>query len=432
MNHFGDLEKIGVDIYEFAELLWPMNRSITGEGVRETLKSINKMLPELKVTEISSGKNVFDWVVPDEWQINDAWIICPDGKKICDFKENNLHVLGYSAGVDIKIDLEELQTHLHSLPDQPNAIPYTTSYYQKRWGFCISHAQRQKLAPGTYHVYIDARHFKGSLSYAEAYYPGKSEKEIFLSTYICHPSMANNEISGIAVTTFIAMLISSIKNRRYSYRIVFVPETIGSICYIGENIDALQKNVIAGFNVTCIGDDRNYSFLCSRRGDTLSDRVGRHVVKNICSNPKIFDWLDRGSDERQYCSPGVDLPIASLMRTKYAEYSEYHTSLDTLGDVVTPTGLAGGFHLVQKCLEILENNWLPKTKVLCEPNMGKRGLYPTISQNGIDEEVALMMNVISYSDGTNSLLDIAEKCRKPAWEVLASIKVLHENGVVDI
>ena len=432
MNDFGDLEKIGLDIYEFAELLWPMNRSITGEGVRETLASIHAMLPDLEVSEISSGKSVFDWVVPDEWQINDAWIICPDGTKICDFRENNLHVLGYSAGVDLKIDLEDLQSHLYSLPDQPNAIPYTTSYYKKRWGFCLSHVLREKLAPGTYHVYIDATHFKGSLSYAEAYYPGKSEKEIFLSTYICHPSMANNEISGIAVTTFAAMLIASMKNRKYSYRIVFLPETIGSICYIKENIDALQKNVIAGFNLTCIGDERNYSFLSTRHGDTLSDRVGRHVVKNICPNPRIFDWLDRGSDERQYCSPGVDLPIASLMRTKYGEYDEYHTSLDTLGAVVTPRGLAGGLNMVQKCIELLENNVLPKTTVLCEPNMGKRGLYPTVSQNGVDKEVQLMMDIISYSDGTNSLLDIAEKCSKPAWEVLPIVKVLNENGILGI
>lgn len=422
---------IGNELLSFAKKLWPINRSITGDGVRDTLSEIKDILPSLKITEIPSGTPVFDWIVPKEWSIRDAYITTPAGEKICSFRENNLHLIGYSTPVHKKINLNDLQAHLHSLPDQPTAIPYITSYYQERWGFCISQQQRDRLVDGEYEVFIDSELFNGSLTYGELFIKGETTQEIFLSTYICHPSMANNELSGPSVATFIAKWISSREKNRFSYRFVFVPETIGSIAYLSKNKDSLKANVFAGFNLTCMGDNRGYSYLPSRNGETISDIVATHVLKHIDPSYKSYKWEDRGSDERQYCSPGIDLPIASIMRTKYGAYDEYHTSLDDF-NLVTADGLEGGYIAIKKAIETLEQNLIPKINVLCEPQLGKRGLYPTLSTKTSGVQIKLMMNVITWSDGTKSLLEIAEKCEVPVWEIYPIVEKLCEHKLLTL
>lgn len=422
---------VGADIHALARRLWPLNRSITGAGARQTLAILKDMLPALTIHEVASGAAAFDWTVPDEWEIESGVLTGPDGEVIADFARNNLSVVGYSTAIDADISLDDLQAHLYSLPDQPDAIPYVTSYYARRWGFCLPHAVRERLKPGSYRATIKARHFAGSLTYGELILPGASADEIFLSTYICHPSMANNELSGPCVTAFLARWLMSAE-RRHTYRIVFIPETIGSLVYLSRHIDILKANVVAGFNVSCIGDERAYSFLPSRAGDTISDRVARHVLRHTDANHRRYTWLDRGSDERQYCAPGVDLPIATIMRSKYGEYPEYHTSLDDLERVVTPAGLEGGYEALRRALEALERNCRPKITVLGEPQLGKRGLYPTISTKTSGADVRDMMNFISYADGQTSLLEIAEACGVPIWSLYPHVDRLAAHGLIAI
>ena len=419
------------ELYDFATKIWSYNRSLTGSGVRETLEAIKLEVPTLKTRSFSSGLKVFDWEIPMEWNVNYAYIIDPNGNKICDFSTNNLHLIGYSESIEVDLQLSDLQDHLYSLHEQPDAIPYITSYYEQRWGFCISERQRQKLQEGIYKIRISTSKTMGTLDIGEIFIPGVDKKEIFLSTYICHPSMANNEISGITVNTFMAKYLAKRTNLRHSYRFVFLPETIGSITYIYHNLKKMKKNIIAGFNLTCIGDERSYSYLPSRSGDVLSDRAALHVLENEYPGYKKYSWLDRGSDERQYCAPGIDLPIASLMRTKYGEYPEYHTSLDDLNNVVTANGLMGGFDLVRKVIEVLEMDVTARPKTLCEPMMSKRHLYPTLSTKNLHLDIKLRMNIISYLDGKKSLLEIANLLGKPIQLVYNEISTLKEMGVVD-
>ena len=417
-------------MHSWAKDLFPINRSLTGSGVRQTLAYLGNLLPGLVVYDVPSGTKAFDWTVPDEWAIRDAYIADESGKRLVDFQKHNLHVLGYSDSVDLWLDREELEHHLHSLPTQPDAIPYVTSYYKRRWGFCLTHNQRMLLPPGRYHAVIDSDLKPGVLNYAELILPGETQDEVLLSTYICHPSMANNELSGPVVTTAIAQWLQSLKNRRYTYRIVFIPETIGSVVYLSLNINHLKRNVIAGFNITCIGDDRCYSYVPSRNGNTLSDQVALHVLKHTDAGYKHYSWLDRGSDERQYCAPGVDLPIATIMRSKYAEYPEYHTSLDNF-DLVTPSGLEGGFIAIRRAIEILEQDIYIKTTLLCEPQLGNRGLYPTLSTKESGEQVRTMMNLISFCDGSRKLLEIANLIEEPFWSLMAIVKKLVNHGLLE-
>ena len=421
---------IGNEIHQFARELWPINRSITGVGLRETLKRISIHIPKLDIKSVPSGTQVFDWTIPREWHVNKAYIITPSGEKICDFSENNLHLLGYSIPFEGSVTLEELKKHLYTLPDQPNAIPYATSYYEERWGFCIAQKEFDVLKKGTYKVVIDSTLFKGELNYGELLIKGKSKKEIFLSTYVCHPSMANNELSGPTVLTFIAKWLMENNKLEYSYRIIFIPETIGSITYLSRNYKEMKKKTIAGFNITCIGDDRSYSYLPSRNGDTISDLISKHILKWIDKNFKSYSWLERGSDERQYCSAGIDLPIASIFRTKYGEYPEYHTSLDNLESVVTPKGLDGGYWAIRKAIEAIERNKKYITTVLCEPQMGKRGLYPTLSTKKSKEKIKLIMDLLSFCDGKNSLIDIAEALNIAIWNLYDVIDTLEKNGLI--
>ena len=416
-------------MYQWAVDLFPIARSITGPGVRETLTYLKKIVNEISVISVPSGTEAFDWIVPEEWSIREAFIESEDGERVIDFKKHNLHVVGYSTAVDEWIPLEALQEHLHSLPDQPQAIPYVTSYYKRQWGFCLSHDQRTSLRSGNYRVVIDAEHKPGVLNYGELRIAGESQQEVFLSTYICHPSLANNELSGPVVTTALGRWLRSLPYRRYSYRIVFLPETIGSIVYLSRHLDELKSKVIAGFNVNCVGDDRCYSYLPSRAGNTLADQAALHVLHHIDANFKRYTWLDRGSDERQYCAPGIDLPVASIMRSRFRSYPEYHTSLDDLS-VISPAGLFGGFSALQRAIEIIERNCKPEMTVFGEPQLGKRNLYPSTSSKTASRQHRSMMDLISYCDGKHSLLEIAELLDQPFMQLHEHVQVLERHNLL--
>ncbi|HVF39113.1 MAG TPA: DUF4910 domain-containing protein [Gemmatimonadaceae bacterium] len=420
---------VGAEMHAWATDLFPVCRSLTGDGVRATLKYLQTILPELTIHEVPSGTQAFDWTVPDEWNINAAWIEGPDGSRVVDFTNNNLHVVGYSTPVDQEMSLAELQPYLHSLPEQPDAIPYVTSYYARRWGFCISHAQRESLHDGRYRVVIDSTLAPGSLTYGELRLPGKEQKEIFLSTYICHPSLANNELSGPVVTAALARWLAS-RDRRFSYRIVFIPETIGSIVYLSRHLREMKQKTTAGFVVTCVGDDRAYSFLRSRQADTLADRAAKLVMRHHAPDHVEYSYLDRGSDERQYCSPGVDLPVVSIMRTRYNSYPEYHTSLDDL-TLITPSGLEGAYTALSRCIELLERNRTYRVTTPCEPQLGKRGLYPTLSTRGAGYVVRSITNVLAYCDGTRDLVGLAELTGIGPEEVVEIAERLAGAGLLE-
>ena len=419
----------GLDMYNLIKKLFPLNRSITGDGVRQTLKIIQNYIP-LKIHEVPSGTKVFDWTVPREWNIKDAYVLDPDSNKIIDFKKNNLHILGYSTPVNKTIDLPELQKHLYSSEDQPDAVPYVTSYYEERWGFCIKQKEREKLKDGIYKVFIDSELKKGSLTYGELIIPGQSKKEVFLSTYVCHPSMANNELSGPAVATFIAKWLLS-KKRKYTYRIVFIPETIGSITYLSRNLDSMKKNTIAGFNINCVGDDRAYSFMSTRNRDTYADKIALRVLKSKHPNFIEYSYLKGGSDERQYNAPGVDIPVVSIMRSKAGEYPEYHTSLDDLS-LVSAEGLNGSYEILKDCMEFIENSRYYKVTCLCEPQLGKRGLYPSLStKKGLARKVKSMVDFLAYADGSNDLIEISEIIKVPVSDLYSIIDQLKKAGLIE-
>jgi aminopeptidase-like protein len=316
------------------------------------------------------------------------------------------------------------------LPEQPDAIPYVTSYYNRHWGFCLTEDRRAQLEDGDYEVFIDSELSAGSLSYGEIIIQGDEPSEVLLSTYICHPSMANNELSGVVLALQLAKWLSALPSRKHTYRILFVPETIGPIVYLSKHLEHLKKHVIAGYVLTCVGDDRSYSYIPSRNGETLADRVALHVLKHLDPNFNRYTWAERQSDERQYCAPHVDLPVASMMRTKYGSYPEYHTSLDTLGDVVTPEGLAGGMLAYMRAIQILELDFYPVVTTICEPQLGKRDLYPTISKKGNYENTLLMRNILSWADGRDQASDMAERSASPLAEVLRVLRTLREEGLV--
>lgn len=425
-----EILETGQEMYDFAGRLFPIGRSLTGEGVRETLRLIQEQVPELEIHEVPSGSQAFDWTVPKEWEITEGYIEDEDGGRVVDYHENNLSVMGYSVPVDRYVSREELFEYVKVEENQPDVIPYVTSYYSPRFAFCMSKNKRDSLKPGTYHLVIRSRHFDGVLNYGEIYLPGESEKEVLLSTYICHPSMANNEVSGPVLTTWLAKWLKQQK-RKLSYRIVFVPETIGSICYISRNLDVMKRNVIAGFVLTCVGDDRAYSYLETRKGNTLTDRVMKNVLGFAHPDYKTYSFLERGSDERQYNAPGVDLPVCDFCRSKYVEYPEYHTSADNM-DLISPKGFAGAYDVMIQVLKALEYNGFYRVTCLCEPQLGKRGLYPSESRKGIYEEVKKLTNLIAYADGTEDLIAISTRIGVPVEELIPSIDKLLAAGLFEL
>lgn len=411
-----NFNQTGKAMYELAKELFPIPRSITGQGFRDSLEILNKTLGGgiIKFHSIKSGTKVFDWIVPDEWNVKEAYILTPEGEKICDFKKHNLHLVNYSEAINKEIELEELQKHLYSIEEMPDAIPYVTSYYKKRWGFCITHNERKKLKKGKYKVFIDAKHDKnGVLNYADFILPStqNSKDEILISTYLCHPSMANNELSGPVVAIFLAKWLLNLKERKYNYRFVLIPETIGSIVYLSKHLEHLKKHVKAGFVLSCLGDDKAYSLIHTPKENTLSDKVALHTLKNK-ENFKAFSFLDRGSDERQYNSPLVNLGIVGVCRSKYLEYKEYHTSKDDL-NFISPKGLSGGLKAMEEILLNLEINAVYENTLVCEPNLGKRGLYHTLSTAN---DIPLACNFLAYCDGKNDIIDIANILNMQAYE----------------
>lgn len=420
---------IGQQMWSWAYDLFPILRSITGKGVRETFEYMSKVVPQLKVYNFKSGEKVFNWTIPDEWNLKSAYIENDKGDVVLDYKNNNLHIVSYSESINKKMSLSELDEHLYSLPSQKTAIPYVTSYYKKNWGFCLAHEQRIKLNDGIYKVCIDSEIKPGEMNYGEIIIPGESKEEIFLSTYICHPSMANNELSGPVVLMALANWLYSLKKRRYTYRIIFVPETIGSIAYLSKNLEEMKKNIVAGFVLTCVGDDLTYSYVPSRQGDTLADIAAIKILDSLDVEYKKYSFLDRGSDERQYCSPGVDLPVCSVMRSKYIEYPEYHTSLDNL-DFVTSQGLMGGLMVYKKIIKLLESNYRYKATNLCEPQLGKYNLYPEVGTKESYTNVTDLLNFLAYADGDNDLIKISELIKKDVLEVMNLALTLERNNLI--
>ncbi|EAH8791114.1 DUF4910 domain-containing protein [Campylobacter jejuni] len=425
-----DFSQTGKAMYELACELFPIPRSITGQGFRASLEILNKTLGGgiLKFHSIKSGTKVFDWIVPDEWNAKEAYIITPEGEKICDFKKHNLHLLNYSEAIDKEIELEELQDHLYSIEEMPDAIPYVTSYYKRRWGFCLTHNERKKLKKGKYKVYIDAKHDEnGVLDYADFILPStqNSKDEILISTYLCHPSMANNELSGPVVAIFLAKWLLSLKERRYNYRFVIIPETIGSIVYLSKHLEHLKKHVKAGFVLSCLGDDHAYSLIHTSKENTLSDKVALHTLKNK-ENFKAFSFLDRGSDERQYNAPLVNLGIVGVCRTRYLEYEQYHTSKDDL-NFISEKGLIGGLQSIQEMILNLEINAVYENTIVCEPNLGKRGLYHTLSTAN---DIPLACNFLAYCDGENDIIDIANILNMQAYEFKELLEKIKFYGLV--
>ena len=418
----------GDDMHAFAASLFPICRSLTGDGVRETLRRITERLPELAVREVPSGTQAFDWTVPNEWNIRGAYIEDSSGRRIVDFANNNLHVVGYSTAIDTTMSLDELQDHLHSLPDQPDVIPYVTSYYKESWGFCLPHKLRESLQPGRYRVVVDADLKPGHLTYGEAVIPGSSSDEILLSTYVCHPSMANNELSGPVIATHLAQWLSR-EQRKYTYRILFVPETIGTLVYLSKNLKALKDNVRAGFVLTCCGDDGPFSYMPSRTGATYADKVALRVLSKFAPNHVKYSFGQRGSDERQYCSPLVDLPVCSIMRSKYHEYWQYHTSADDLS-FVTSSGLRKTLEFYAALISEIEANDLPRAVFHGEPQLGKRGLYPTTGGQINQASIGALIDLLAFSDGTNDLTEISSITDHPIDVLDAALKVLVNHGLL--
>lgn len=401
------------EIETYFDRLWPILRSITGEGVRQTHDILSEIV-KLERTEISSGTQVFDWTIPKEWKVNEAYIIDPNGKRILDVKENNLHLVNYSIPFRGILSKSELGGHLYSLPDKPTAIPYVTSYYSPRWGFCLSQQERDKLPDGNYQVVVDTELFEGSLTLSEAVLQGESQDEVLISTYTCHPSLASNELSGPLVTAFLYKELARLEHRRLTYRFVFLPETIGAITYLHLRGEHLKKHLVAGYVVTCIGDAGNFTYKRSRQssiGPTLAlvDRAAEHVLKHSERAYKVLDFSPLGSDERQYCSPGFNLPVGSLMRSQYGTYPEYHTSLDNK-DFVSFEAMAESVQMYLSVMKTLEQNRIYKNLFPHgEPQLGKRGLYETLGRNTIPELSSAVFWLLNYADGEHDLLDIAEK-----------------------
>ena len=415
--------------------LFPITRSLTGDGVRKTLNIIQKEFPKLKIKKIKSGVKVFDWKIPEEWNVTDAYVIDKFNNKIIDFKKNNLHLVGYSIPIKKNLSKKELFKNLYFLKNQPKAIPYITSYYKRRWGFCISYDEynildRRYSSNDKFKVVINSNfNKKGNLNYGELILKGKSKKEILISTYICHPSMANNELSGPIVSMG---LINYFQNKKINktLRFIFIPETIGSISYLNKNITYLKENVIGGYNLSCIGDERQHSCMFSKYQNSPSDEAVIQAYKSLkIKNYKVYSFLKRGSDERQYNSPGIDLKISSIFRTKYGEYPEYHTSLDNF-NLVTLKGCSGGYIVARKSIEILLERIYPKCKIMCEPLMSKRSLYPTLSSKNERKLTRSYMDFLQYADGTNSLEKISRLIKLDLKSIRKIYRILIKNNLL--
>ena len=413
----------------FIKPLFKLNRSITGKGALDTLKFIKTKFKYLKIKKFRSGKNVFDWKVPKVWRIYDAYIKDEKGKEIINFKNNNLHILNYSKKISKWAYFKDIKKNIFYLKNMPNAIPYVTSYYKKNWGFCLSYNEYKKLNKSKkYFFKINSKFESGFMNYGEAYIKGKSKKEILLTSYICHPSMANNELSGPAVLTYLANWISN-KKRNFSYRIIFVPETIGSIAFISKNYKKLIKNCFGGYVFSCIGDKGKISLIKSKYNNSFIDFVSEFVLKKHKVPFKEYSYLNRGSDERQFCSQGVNLGFNTLMRTKFAEYKEYHTSLDNLS-FIDQKSLKHSLKVSKLLISYIENSYFPKSRIICEPFMTKRNLYATLNfvNKKPDREI---LDILNYCDGKNNIDQISKFTKLTKEKVLTCVKQLKRLKIIN-
>jgi aminopeptidase-like protein len=418
----------GDSMYDLIRQLYPICRSVTGNGVRETLRQIGEHIP-LKVHEVPTGTPVFDWIVPKEWNIRDAHVKDSEGHKVVDFKRSNLHVLNYSIPIRKRVSLAELREHLYTLPDHPDWVPYKTSYYQERWGFCLSHNQLGSLRDGSYDVVIDASLEEGHLTYGECYLPGQNPDEVLISCHICHPSLCNDNLSGIALSAFLAKHLKE-RALRYSYRFIFIPGTIGAITWLALNEHVLGK-IKHGLVVANVGDSGMMHYKKSRRANAEIDRAAAHVLQHSGSPYEIIEFSPYGYDERQFCSPGIDLSVGSLTRTPHGRYPEYHTSADDLS-VVQPKYLADSLRVYFSVVNVLEQNkYYVNQNPKCEPQLGKRGLYRTMGGNVESKEAELaMLWVLNLSDGRHSLLDIAERSKLAFPALCIAAQALERSGLL--
>lgn len=418
-----DTQGIGNEMHSLIAELFPICRSITGDGFRKTMALLQRFIP-LKIYEVPSGTKVFDWTIPNEWNIKDAYVRNAKGEKIVDFQNSNLHVLNYSIPVDKTVTLNELKDHLFTLPDHPEWIPYKTSYYEENWGFCLSHNDFLELEEGEYEVFINSSLRNGSLTYGELYLQGDSKYEILISCHACHPSLANDNLSGVSLATWLAKWMSTKAHRYYSYRFLFIPGTIGAITWLFMNEDK-TSNIKHGLVLSGVGDEGSLTYKKSRRGNAEIDRAARQVLKESQRTHKILDFTPYGYDERQYCSPGFNLAVGCLSRSQYAQYPEYHTSADNM-DFVKPKYLEESFATALSIINVLENNCIYINEMpKCEPQLGARGLYGSPAGN----EMALLW-VLNMSDGSHSLLDISELSGLPFDAVCSAGKLLHQYGLL--
>lgn len=417
-------------IEQYFDRLWPICRSLMGPGFRKSLKILEEIIPMRKL-RFKTGKKVFDWTVPKEWNVRDAYLVDPQGRKRASFQTNNLHLVNYSVPFRGRMSLKKLRPHLHSLPDLPNAIPYLTSYYKEDWGFCLAHRELKSLPEGMYDVVVDTFLYPGNLIVGETVLPGESRKEVLFSTYLCHPSLANNELSGPLVMAFLYQKIRAMKKRRWTYRFVITPETIGSVCYLTRRGEHLKENLIAGYQITCIGDSGKFTYKCSRRGHSIADRVALRVLQKTGKHIILPFNPSNGSDERQYCSPGFNLPVGSLMRTMYGCYPEYHTSLDNKS-FISFNAMAKSLRIYYELVKELENcEFWENTVKYGEPQLGKRGLYPLLgSQKTIDSKVSARLWCLNLADGSRDLLAIAEDSGLPLCFVRETVAALSKAGLL--
>ena len=418
----------GAELHDRVRRLFPICRSITGNGLRETLRQIGTEI-DLTTHEVPSGTRVFDWTVPQEWNIADAYVKDSNGRRIIDFNASNLHVVNYSTPIHQKLRLAELQHHLFSIPERPDWIPYKTSYYRPTWGFCLSHREREQLQEGEYEVHIDSSLQDGHLTLGECFLPGRESGEVLFSCHACHPSMCNDNLSGLTVAVSLAKLLSGV-SRRYSYRFLFIPGTIGAITWLARNENAAAQ-VKHGLVLACLGDRGSITYKRSRRGQTGIDRIVEHVLSRSGSRYDIRDFTPYGYDERQYCSPAFNLPVGVLSRTPYGEFPEYHTSADNL-DLVTPAALADSLAVCVEIVDVIEGDrTYTNLQPRCEPQLGRRGLYATMGGHGDSRtmEEALLW-VLNFSDGTHSIVDIAERSRLPFDVIRQAAVTLHRHELL--
>ena len=419
---------LGDQIHSFAAELYPICRSITGNGLRETLRRIGDRIP-LQVHEVASGTQVFDWTVPREWNIRDAYVKNSRGDRVIDFRDSNLHVVNYSVPTQMKLSLQELKEHLHTLPDHPDWIPYRTSYYREEWGFCLSQRQLDSLLEDEYEVVIESSLEDGHLTYGECLLLGETSEEILISAHCCHPSLCNDNLSGVTVATFLAQALTS-KPRRYTYRFLFIPGTIGSITWLSRNEEVVPR-IKHGLVLACVGDRGAFSYKKTRLGDAEIDRAVLHLFHHSGKPYNIRDFSPYGYDERQYCSPAFNLPVGCLNRTQHGKFPEYHTSADNL-DFIAPAALEETFRYCLELLEVLERNCKYRNlNPKCEPQLGKRGLYRELGGYPDSEirELAMLW-VLNLSDGENSLLDIAERSGLKFTAIFQAASDLLQHGLL--